>query len=269
VVASVPESKVGSVSRASIYPLGHIGTLFQRARKVPTGLAPTAGSALALQTRVTQVDKNGNGTTTYHFAIQLDSGEALTPGESKTDADFVAVYNFYNFYGLVDGAVRSPAGWAFSSENSGRTPMLNGYPLVLAVDVPNTPNLTWTVTKPVAAGARIEGFAATTRVSTIVQDEYTAQATHQSPAVPGVGAGTAAAAAMATKQAVIGLSRRPASSPTSSSNLAARAGHRGNDGVLHDGNHDGPIGAHTVCRAGWVVMAKKTGHSSYAQAGRR
>jgi hypothetical protein len=31
-------------------------------------------------------------------------------------------------------------------------------PLVLPVDVPGTPNLTWTVTKPVAAGAQIDGF---------------------------------------------------------------------------------------------------------------
>jgi hypothetical protein len=171
-----------------------------------TGLVVTAGSALALQTIVTQVDKNSSGATTYHFAIQLDPGETLTPGASKADADFVTIYNFY---GLVDGAVKSPAGWEFSSENFGRTPMLNGYPLVLPVDVPNTPNLTWTVTKPVAAGARIEGFAATTRVSTIVQGEYTAQATHQSPAVPGAPAATAAAAAMATKQAVIGLLPTP------------------------------------------------------------
>jgi hypothetical protein len=167
--------------------------------------ALTAGSALALQTTVTQVDKNGNGTTTYHFAIRLDPGETLTPGASKADADFVTVYNFY---GLVDGAVKSPAGWAFSSENSGRTPMLNGYPLVLPVDVPNTqPDLDGA--KPVAAGARIEGFAATTRVGTIAQGEYTAQATHQSPAVPGAPAETAAAAAMATKQAVIGLLPTP------------------------------------------------------------
>jgi hypothetical protein len=171
-----------------------------------TGLALTAGPALALQTTVTQVDKNGNGTTTYHFAIQLDPGETLIPGASKADADFVTVYNFY---GLVDGVVKSPAGWEFSSENSGRTPMLNGYPLVLPVDVPNTPNLTWTVTKPVAAGARIEGFTATTRVGTIVQGEYAAQSTHQSPSVRGAPAEAASAAAMATKQAVIGLLPTP------------------------------------------------------------
>jgi hypothetical protein len=40
---------------------------------------------------MTQVDKNGNGTTTYCVAIQLDPGETLTSGASKTVADFVIV----------------------------------------------------------------------------------------------------------------------------------------------------------------------------------
>jgi hypothetical protein len=62
-----------------------------------------------------------------------------TTRASKDAADFVTVYNFY---GLVDGSVKSPAGWEFSSENSGRTPAWNGYPLVLPMDVPNTPNQT-------------------------------------------------------------------------------------------------------------------------------
>jgi hypothetical protein len=163
------------------------------------GLAVTAGPALALQTIVTQVDKNSDGTATYHFAVKLDQGETLVPGASKSAGDFVTVYNFY---GLVDGSVKSPAGWEFSSEESGRTPALNGYPLVLPVDVPNTPNLTWTVTKPVAGGTQIEGFTATTRVSTIVQGEYTAQLTRQSPAIQG-------AAATPSKQALIGLLPTP------------------------------------------------------------
>jgi hypothetical protein len=67
----------------------------------------------------------------------------------KAAADFVTVYNFY---GLVDGSAKVPAGWEFSSETSGRTPAMGGYPLVLPLDVPDTPNLTWTVTKPVAGG---------------------------------------------------------------------------------------------------------------------
>jgi hypothetical protein len=81
---------------------------------------------------------------------------------------------------------------------------LNGYPLVLPVDVPGTPNLTWTVTKPVAAGAEIDGFTATTRVSAMVEGEYTAQVTRQSLAVRGATAGTPGATAMESKQALIG-----------------------------------------------------------------
>ena len=167
-----------------------------------SGLAVTATPALALQTVVTQVDKNTDGSMTYHFAVRVDQGETLTPGESKATADFVTVYNFY---GLVDGSVKSPAGWEFSSEEFGRTPTLNGYPMVLPLDVPNTPNLTWTVTKPVAAGTQIDGFTATTRVSTMVQGEYTAQVTRQLPAI----AGAPSIAAKASKQALIGALSTP------------------------------------------------------------
>jgi hypothetical protein len=110
---------------------------------------------------------------------------------------------------LVDGSVKSPAGWEFSSEEFGRTPTLNGYPLVLPVDIPNTPNLTWTVTKPVAGGAQIDGFTATTRVSVMVQGEYTAQVTRQLPAIKGVAAEMPGAAGKASKQALIGLLPTP------------------------------------------------------------
>ncbi|MEI9988054.1 MAG: hypothetical protein WDN69_36100 [Aliidongia sp.] len=169
-------------------------------------LALTAGPALAMQTIVTQVDKNANGSLTYHFAIKLDPAETLSPGESKATADFVTVYNFY---GLVDGSAKSPAGWEFSSEEFGRTPTANGYPMVLPLDVPNTPNLTWTVTKPVAAGAQIDGFSATTRVGTMVQGQYSAQVTRQMPAVQGAPGGTPNAAAKPSKQAVIGALPTP------------------------------------------------------------
>jgi hypothetical protein len=171
-----------------------------------SGLAINAAPALALQTVVTQVDKNANGSMTYHFSIKVDQGETLTPGESQATADFVTIYNFY---GLIDGSVKSPPGWAFSSEASGRTPSVNGYPLVLPVDVPNTPNLTWTVTKPVAAGAQIDGFTATTRVSAIIQGEYSAQDSRQLPAVQGAAAAGPVAAASASKQAIIGVIPTP------------------------------------------------------------
>ena len=101
-----------------------------------SGLAITAAPVRALQIAVTQVDKNTDGSTTYHFVVKTDQGETLTPGESKETSDFVTVYNFY---GLVDGSAKSPTGWEFSSEQFGRTPTLNGYPLVLPVDVPGTP----------------------------------------------------------------------------------------------------------------------------------
>jgi len=170
-----------------------------------SGLASTAAPALALQAAVTQIEKNGDGSMTYHFAITTDPGETLSPGEAKTAADFVTVYNFYGF---VEGSAKSPAGWEFSSEQFGRTPMLNGYPLVLPVDVPNTPNLTWTATKPVAAGATVAGFTATTRVGVTIEGGYTAQVTRQLPAVQG-GAEAAAMPARPSKQALIGALPTP------------------------------------------------------------
>jgi hypothetical protein len=65
------------------------------------------------------------------------------------------------------------------------------------------------VTKPVAAGAQIDGFTATTRVSAMVQGQYTAQVTRQLPAIQGNAAGTPSVAAKASKQALIGALRMP------------------------------------------------------------
>src|ERR1700720_2953950 len=178
----------------------HVLKTFGAAVLLACGLAVTAATpALALQAVVTQVDKNTDGSMTYHFMVKTDQGETLSPGESKATADFVTVYNFY---GLIDGSVKSPAGWEFSSEEFGRTPTLDGYPLVLPLDVPNTPNLTWTVTKPVAGGAQIDGFTATTRMSGLVQGEYTAQVTRQLPTVKGVAAEMPGGAAKPSKQAL-------------------------------------------------------------------
>jgi hypothetical protein len=64
----------------------HVLKTFGAALLVASGLAITAGQALALQTVVTQVDKNTDGSVTYHFAVKLDQGETLTPGESKAAA---------------------------------------------------------------------------------------------------------------------------------------------------------------------------------------
>ena len=174
---------------------------FGAALLLASGLAITAAPARALEMVVAQVDKNTDGSMTYHFILKTDPGETLTPGESKATADFVTVYNFY---GMVDGSAKSPAGWEFSSEEFGRTPTWNGYPVVLPLDVPNTPNLTWTVTKPVAGGTQIDGFTATTRVGAMVQGQYAAQVTRQLPAIQGAAAGgTPSVTAKASKEALI------------------------------------------------------------------
>ena len=170
-----------------------------------SSLAVSSAPALALQVSVTQMDKNADGTMTYHFSVKLDQDETLTPAAGKAPADFVTIYNFY---GLVERSAKSPAGWEFSSEEFGRTPTLNGYPLVLPLDVPNTPNLTCTATTRVAAGAQVEGFTAVTRVATSVQGEYSAQVTRQSSETK-VAAGTPAIAASPSKQALIGLLPTP------------------------------------------------------------
>src|SRR5258705_9459790 len=144
----------------------HMLKAFGAALLLVSALAMTADPARALQVVVTQVDKNTDGSMTYHFAVKTDPGETLTPGASKATGDFVTVYNFY---GLIDGSAKVPAGKEFSSERPCPTPGLCGYPLVFPVDVPNTPHLTWTVKKPVAAGGPIGGFTATTHGSTIVE----------------------------------------------------------------------------------------------------
>jgi hypothetical protein len=65
------------------------------------------------------------------------------------------------------------------------------------------------VTKPVAAGAQMDGFTVTTRMSTMVQGEYTAQVTRSLPAIQGAATGTQRVAAEASKQALIGALMTP------------------------------------------------------------
>jgi hypothetical protein len=77
--------------------------------------------------------------------------------------------------------------------------------MVLPLDIPNTPNLTWTVTKPIAGGTQIDGFTATTHVGAVVQGTYSGQDTRAMPAIPGA----AGVAATTSKQAVIGAIATP------------------------------------------------------------
>lgn len=81
---------------------------------------------------------------------------------------------------------------------------MNGYPIVLPPDVPNTPNLTWAVSKTVGAGAEVDGFTATTRGKMMVEGESASQVTRQSPAARGGAAGAENATATKSKQAITG-----------------------------------------------------------------
>jgi hypothetical protein len=136
------------------------------------GLAFAAGPAQALQVVVTDISKNANGTSTYHFSVKTDPGETLSAGK-----DFVTVYNFA---GLVSGSAKSPATFAFSSRMYGETPSWDGYAAVLPIDMAGASNLTWTAKKAVPGGTEVDGFSATTRVGSTTQGEYTAQVTVQS-----------------------------------------------------------------------------------------
>ena len=179
---------------------------------LPFGLATIAvllllglGAADAAQVTVTQVDINSDGTTTYHFLIKISDTETMGPAGDDLPADFVTIYNFY---GLVDGSVKTPDGWKFTSETSGRTPGMGGYPLVLPVDIPGTPNLTWTATAPVKPGTEVTGFSATTRVATMTDGMYSAQVTQRSAPIKGA-SGSPGSGAMDSKQAQIGMIETP------------------------------------------------------------
>jgi hypothetical protein len=164
-------------------------------------LSMTAPRTHAAQVTVTQVDKNADGTMTYHFSMKVSQTETMEPGAGDAlPADFVTIYNFY---GLLDGSVNTPDGWKFTSEDSGRTPGMGGYPLVLPVDIPGTPNITWTATAVVKPGTEVTGFSAATRMTTMTDGMYSTQVTHRSGPVQGA-AGSPGSAIMTSKQAQIG-----------------------------------------------------------------
>jgi hypothetical protein len=160
----------------------------------------------AAQLTVTQVDKNADGTMTYHFSIKVGQTETMEPGSGNAlPPDFVTIYNFY---GLLDGSAKTPDGWKFTSEEFGRTPTMGGYPLVLPVDIPGTPNITWTATAAVKPGTEVTGFSAATRVTTMTDGMYSALVTQRSGPIQGA-AGSPGSATMTSKQAQIGMIATP------------------------------------------------------------
>jgi hypothetical protein len=79
----------------------------------------------------------------------------------------------------------------------------------LPLDAPNRPNVTCTVTKPLGAGGQIGGFMTTTRVSTTVLGECSAQVICQLPAIPGAAPGAPFSGANASTRALIGAIPAP------------------------------------------------------------
>ena len=154
------------------------------AMAVAAMLACASGPALAAQLFVSHIDKNADGSTTYHYTLVTDPGESV---------GFVTVYNFA---GLNAASIKAPAGWSATSEEFGKTPMHDGYAWVNPTDIPQLSNVTWTASKA-PAGAKIEGFSATTSVSGTTDGEYSAEATR--------GGG-----GKSSKQAVIGTIEAPA-----------------------------------------------------------
>jgi hypothetical protein len=60
-----------------------------------TLLPITAPGTHAARVIVTQVDKNADGTMTYHFSIKIGQVETMEPGAGDArPADFVTIYNF-------------------------------------------------------------------------------------------------------------------------------------------------------------------------------
>jgi hypothetical protein len=132
-----------------------------------SGLALLAGPALALEVDVAQIDQNGDGSATYSFSVVANRGETVMPG-----ADFVMIHNLR---GIVEGSIKTPAGWKVLCQTAAATPQRNGPP------APS--NLTWTVTAPVRGVTVVDGFSVTARAGTAGDIEYTAQATHSEQGV--------------------------------------------------------------------------------------
>jgi hypothetical protein len=97
----------------------HMLRSFGAALLLVAGLAITTVPARALHVIVTHVDKNSDGSMTYHFVVKTDQDETLTPGESNATSDFVTIYNFY---GLIDGSAKSPTGGSSRPSSSVERP---------------------------------------------------------------------------------------------------------------------------------------------------
>lgn len=201
--AASTEAACGSISQPGVHTLRFFAIGLVAAVIL---FSITLAETNAAQLTVMQVERNADGTMTYHFSIKIGQTETMEPGGGDAlPPDFLTIYNLY---GLDDGSVKTPDGWKFTSEESGRTPVTGGYPLVLPADIPGTPNITWMATATVEPGSEVTGCSATTRVTTMTDGMYSAMVIQRSGPIQGV-AGSPASAAMTYKQAQIEMISTP------------------------------------------------------------
>jgi hypothetical protein len=138
-------------------------------------LLTSAGVAWAMQPTVVQIEKNNDGTYTYHFKIKIDDAVTVESGKEAPNPDF---FTIFNFDGFVPDSAKSPEGWTFSTSTNGVTPLRGGKALVNPLDVEGIPNLPWSRTGPALKGpVEITGFSARTKTAGTMVGEYGSQVT--------------------------------------------------------------------------------------------
>ena len=138
-------------------------------------LLTVASAAWAMQPTVVQIEKNADGTYTYHFTITIDNAVTVESGTAAPNPDF---FTIFNFDGFVPDSATSPEGWTFSTSTNGVTPLRGGKALVNPEDVEGIPNLTWSRTGPALKGpVEITGFSARSKTAGTMVGEYGAQVT--------------------------------------------------------------------------------------------
>jgi hypothetical protein len=138
-------------------------------------LLTAASTAGAMQPTVVQIEKNGDGTYTYHFKIRIDDAVTVESGTTAPNPDF---FTIFNFDGFVPNSATSPAGWTFSTSTNGVTPLRGGKAVVNPEDIEGIPNLTWSRTGPALKGpVEITGFSARTKTAGTMVGEYGSQVT--------------------------------------------------------------------------------------------
>jgi hypothetical protein len=113
-----------------------------------------------LPVNVTPLPESGNFRWTYSIVLPTDT--MIKSGD---------YFTIYDFAGYVPGGESAPAGWAFSSSNTGATP--SG---VLPNDDPALPNLTWKYSGETQYGQTgLGNFWAVSEFGQGTEDSFTAR----------------------------------------------------------------------------------------------